>query len=73
MLGWCHLAASTIEELHAFAERLGVKRCWFENKRGRNQPHYDLRVAMIPKAIELGAEQVSNRELYDFLEENFYN
>ena len=27
---WSHLTADTTEELHAFAQRLGMKRAWFQ-------------------------------------------
>lgn len=28
---WSHLSADTTEELHAFADRLGMKRSWFQS------------------------------------------
>lgn len=38
---WCHLATDeSLDELHAMAERLGLKREWFQDK--PNSPHYDL-------------------------------
>jgi hypothetical protein len=69
--GWCHLVANTIPELHAFAERIGVKKCWFENKRGKNQPHYDIRKEMIEIVQQAGGKKVSNAELFLFLEKNY--
>ena len=32
---WSHLQADTAEELHAFAQKLGLKRAWFQTKPGR--------------------------------------
>lgn len=56
-----HLSASTLEELHAFAARVGVKRCWFHGAAG--VPHYDITAEDRTRAIEHGAASVSSREL----------
>lgn len=69
--GYCHMVASSIEELHEFAESIGVKKCWYENKRGKNQPHYDIKGYSITKALRNGAELVTRRELFEFLEEHY--
>jgi hypothetical protein len=39
-----HLVADSLEELHAFAMRLGLRRGWFHNRRDRKRPHphYDV-------------------------------
>lgn len=50
---WCHLTADTVEELHAFAAKLGLKRAWFQDKEGR--PHYDLTPGKRWQALRLGA------------------
>lgn len=47
-----HLYADTLEELHAFAARLGLKRAWFQDGK---RPHYDLTAAKRTMAIRLGA------------------
>lgn len=69
--GWCHLVADTIPYLHKFAEEIGLNKCWFENKREKNRPHYDVKGDMIQKAIENGAEQVSSKEIVKFLKEHY--
>ena len=51
---YCHLTADSVEELHAFALKIGVKRCWFEVSR-RGVPHYDLNEKMRSTALENGA------------------
>jgi hypothetical protein len=54
--GGGHLQADTPEELHAFAERLGLLRAWFQSKPGRPEnDHYDLTQAGRVRALELGA------------------
>ena len=63
--GWSHLVASTIPELHSFAKRIGCKR--FSNKRGKHQPHYDVRDKEYEEAIELGAIAVSSKAIIHFL------
>lgn len=49
---WCHMAADGVEELHAFARRLGLKRAWFQDRR---IPHYDLTETKRAEAVLLGA------------------
>jgi thiol-disulfide isomerase/thioredoxin len=71
--GWCHLVADTIPLLHQFAEEIGLNRCWFENKRGKKKPHYDVKGDMIIRAIENGATQTSSKEIVNFLIEHYGN
>lgn len=54
--GGGHLQADTLEELHAFAERLGLRREWFQSSPGRPEhDHYDLGRRGRQRALELGA------------------
>ena len=54
--GGGHLQADSLEELHAFAERLGLRREWFQSKPGRPEnDHYDLGRRGRELALELGA------------------
>jgi hypothetical protein len=54
--GGGHLQADTAEELHAFAERLGLRREWFQSKPARPEnDHYDLGRVGRERALELGA------------------
>ena len=55
----CYCWATSTDELHRFARRLGVRRRWF-SPRGWT-PHYELTPALRAKAIELGARE---RSLY---------
>jgi len=50
---WCHMVADTPEELHSFAQRLGLRRSWFQEE--SRYPHYDLTLSMRVKALGLGA------------------
>lgn len=50
-----HLTADTDEELHAFAERLGLRREWFQRGRQPWRHHYDVSKSKREEAIRLGA------------------
>jgi hypothetical protein len=70
MLPSSHLVSDTSEdELHAFVAAMGLSRRGFHNKPGK--PHYDLIDWMIPKAIEMGAKQVTSREIVRILHRRF--
>jgi hypothetical protein len=63
---YCHMTADTLEELHAMAERIGRKRCWFEKSR-RGVPHYDIDEEFRASAVEAGAvERRIKRTAKDF-------
>lgn len=56
-----HLVADSLDELHEFAYRLGLKRRWFQDKR---LPHYDLTTARKRRrAVIEGAWLVTSREI----------
>lgn len=54
---WCHLWSDDIEALHAMAERLGMRREWFQDRPGF--PHYDLPPFRRERALALGAAEHS--------------
>lgn len=56
---WAHLVSDRSHaELHAFAvERLGLRPQWFQGD------HYDVSAEIRQRAIDLGAEAVTSREL----------
>ena len=59
---WCHMVSDTsVDELHKFAEKIGVWREWFQDKPG--YPHYDLRPHKRRLAIAQGAREASGRDL----------
>ena len=49
----CHMVADTPQELHAMADRIGVQRKWFQNKKDR--PHYDICMSKRKLAVGFGA------------------
>ena len=53
---WAHLTADSAEELHAFAERLGLVRQSFQTTPGKPwKDHYDVTEATRELAIRMGA------------------
>jgi hypothetical protein len=52
----CHMMSDTsIEELHKFAEKIGMKRDWFQDG---SAPHYDLSKSKRVLAISKGAIEI---------------
>ncbi len=56
-----HLVADTLEELHQFADAIGLNRQWFQNH--SRHPHYDLWGSRLRDALKRGAVIVSSREV----------
>jgi len=52
----CHLFADSLEELHEFALKLGLKRSYFQAR--SVLPHYDLTGNKRREAIEKGAKEI---------------
>ncbi|KAB0568422.1 MULTISPECIES: DUF4031 domain-containing protein [Pseudomonas] len=58
---WCHLVADSLDELHSFAARLGLKRKWFQSE--SFYPHYDVTVSVRARAVQLGAINADRRQI----------
>lgn len=59
---WCHLQADTIEELHAFAESIGLKREWFQEGSRPEADHYDVSESLRERAVAEGAVEETTAE-----------
>jgi hypothetical protein len=72
---WCHLFADTEDELHEFAQKIGLRRSWYQipkgpGGKGRAEPtslkaqmwHYDVTEGRRAAALLAGAVQVTRRE-----------
>lgn len=57
--GSCHMTADTLDELHAMADKLGLKRAWFQDHR---VPHYDLTGTKRVAALQLGCVYKSAKD-----------
>lgn len=62
---WCHMFADTLDELHEMAAAVGMKRAWFQNH--PSLPHYDLVPSRRQRAVALGAQEVTRREMSEFM------
>jgi len=67
-----HMIGSTVDELHQFAEKIGLHRCYYRNPRKKKHPHYDLMNEKIrKKAIDNGAIFVNDKMIVKLCRE-FY-
>jgi len=60
---WCHLVADSLNELHDFARRIGLKRQWFQDR--GFYPHYDVTIAIREKALRFGAVDADRPTIVD--------
>ncbi|MEX2524475.1 MAG: DUF4031 domain-containing protein [Gammaproteobacteria bacterium] len=63
----CHMIADSLDELHRMAERIGLRRRWFQD--GGSFPHYDVCLTKRDMAISYGAVPVERRELVRIMRE----
>lgn len=54
----CHMYADTLDELHAMAERLGVRR-YFQAPPKASHPHYDISLGKKAEAMRQGAVEIT--------------
>lgn len=57
----CHMVADTPAELHEMADKIGLRRSWFQDK--SSIPHYDVSLSKKALAIMHGAEPITSKEL----------
>ena len=60
----CHMYADTLEELHAMADRIGMRRSWFQNHPFLQ--HYDLVPAKRELAVRYGAVEHDKYDMVNF-------
>lgn len=61
----CHMIADSLDELHAMAAAIGMKRAWFQGPPKSRMPHYDLTASRRAAAVAMGAIECSRREFVD--------
>lgn len=61
---WFHLMADSVEELHEFAGKLGLKPEWYQ---GRSIPHYDVVASKRRKALMLGAQAIGSAKVVELI------
>lgn len=61
-----HMASTDLDALHEMADKIGIKRKWFQDAhRGTklHHPHYDISKSKKLLALRFGAVEVNDREL----------
>jgi hypothetical protein len=53
--------ADDVDELHAFAARLGLKRAWYQDS--NRLPHYDLTAGKRVLAVCMGAAEANDQKV----------
>lgn len=61
--GGAHMLASDLDALHAMADRIGLKRAWFQGD--KTFAHYDLTASKRALAVREGAIEIEFGELPD--------
>jgi hypothetical protein len=73
---WSHLTADTKDELHAFAQHIGLRRAWFQtcHRSPACRPaercvhwHYDVTDSKRQAALAAGAHPIDVRQLADII------
>lgn len=54
--GGAHMLTTDLDELHAMARRIGLKRAWFQGD--GSFPHYDLTASKRALAVKAGAVEI---------------
>lgn len=52
---WCHMFADSLDELHEMAQKIGMRRIWFQGLPEHSFPHYDISKTRRIEAIKHGA------------------
>jgi len=63
----CHMIADSLDELHAMADAIGMKREWFQAPPKASFPHYDVCLSRRAKALELGAVELEMRPFVEVM------
>ncbi len=56
---WWHLGTDNVPELHQFAQSIGLKPEWFQDKK---IPHYDVTLSKCILAVAQGAILIDSKE-----------
>lgn len=67
---WCHMGTNDLspeglEELHAMARKIGMKREWFQGS--TDHKHYDLVPSKRAKAVKFGAIELASTVVYSMV------
>lgn len=67
----CHMIADNLNELHEMADKIGIKRKWFQDS--KTHPHYDICQSKKRLAIKNGAVEIMDRKQFvKFIHKSLY-
>ena len=58
----CHMLADTDDELHEMADKIGVKRKWWQSPEKTSGSHYDICQSKKKLAVENGAVEITVKQ-----------
>lgn len=58
----CHMSADTLDELHEMADKIGLRREWFQISNS-GLPHYDISLGKKKLALKYGAVECDQRTI----------
>ena len=61
----CHMVADTLDELHAMADKIGVRRQWFQSHASTS--HYDICKSKKRLALKYGAVELDRRKFVEVI------
>lgn len=61
----CHMLADTENELHEMADKIGIKRKWYQAN--ASTPHYDICQSKRKLAVEFGAIEVNRKQTVEII------
>jgi uncharacterized protein DUF4031 len=61
----CHMLADTPQELHAMADKIGVRRKWYQGH--ASTPHYDICKSKRELAVRNGAVEVDRKKAVEII------
>lgn len=61
----CHMVADTLDELHAMADKIGIRREWFQEN--SSLPHYDVSLSRRTIAVQFGAIEIDRYRLVELI------
>lgn len=62
----CHMMADSLEELHAMADKIGMRRAWYQPL---STPHYDISKSRRAMAIKQGAIEIDRQRTVEIIRE----
>jgi hypothetical protein len=61
----CHMLADSTEELHQMADKIGMKREWFQS---HSTPHYDISLTKRKLALQQGAIEIDRYKVVEIIQ-----